>query len=71
MIQFVNDNEVVDENGPWDRSKVRYKTAIDDIVMKIAMDTTLSLRSGTRWTRGLMDVQGSQYCWNYFLGDLI
>ena len=48
MIQFVNDNEVVDENGPWDRSKVRYKTAIDDIVMKIAMDTTLSLRSGTR-----------------------
>ena len=45
-IKYINDHDVVDENGPWDQTNAIVDYSLENVKRQIAIDTSLRLRSG-------------------------
>ena len=45
-FKYVNERDVVDENGPWDLRNARIDNSLEDVKRQVAMDTSLRLSSG-------------------------
>ena len=45
-FKYVNERDVVDENGPWDLGNARIDNSLEDVKRQVAMDTSLRLSSG-------------------------
>ena len=45
-FKYVNERDVVDENGPWDLGNARIDNSLEDVKRQVAMDTSLRLSLG-------------------------